>query len=156
MVTSNLNFFDKLGQNLNLQLNTTTGVWEGKIYFKGISTYLFDNENLFMLETVGSDYKFPVLSPNQSISFEWTNNKNSDQFFIYDVVKDLQLDENFISKVESKVIKYSDIDSSGSGSPLDIKIPLQVNIAFSPTDEVIFERTLSIYLNTVTLSLIHI
>ena len=150
MVISNLNFFDKLGQNLNLQLNATTSVWEGKIYFKGISTYLFDNENLFMLEVVGPDYKFPVLSPNQSISFEWTNNKNRDQFFLYDVVKDLELDENFISKVESKVIRYSDIDQSNSLAPLDIKIPLQVNIAFSPTDEIIFERTLSIYLNDIT------
>lgn len=147
MLLQNLNFFDKFGRNLNLQLNQDTNIWEGKIFFEGNSIYLFDNENLFMLEKVVNNYKFPVLSPNQSLIFEWTSNKNSDQFFLYDVVKDLQLNENFISKVESKTIAYSDIHIGGT-APLDLNIPLQINIAFCPTDEAIFERTLSIYLKT--------
>ena len=50
MNVQNLSFFDKLGRNLNLLLNAETSVWEGKIFFEGISAYLFDNENLLFLK----------------------------------------------------------------------------------------------------------
>lgn len=145
MVAQNLLFFDKFGKNLNLQENPTSGVWEGKIYFEGISAYLFDNENLFILEKVGQSYKFPTLSQTQSLEFIWDSNKNANEFFIYDVEKDLQLKEQFISKVETKKISYSDYNPNGS-SPLDLNIPLQINIAFSPSEEIKFERTLNIFL----------
>jgi len=146
MVVQELYFFDKQGRNLNLELGASDNVWRGKIYFEGISTYLFDNENLFMLEKVApSLYKFPILSPGQSLEFSWDSNKNSDEFFLYDVVKDVALNEQFISKVESKTIAYSDYDPTGI-SPLNLKIPLQINLAFNPSDEKKFERTLYIYL----------
>jgi hypothetical protein len=147
MVVQNLEFFDKFGKNLNLQFNTTTNIWEGTLYFEGISIYLFDNENLFILEQVGTQYKFPTITPTQSLEFSWEINKNSDIFFLYDVTKDLALDEQFISRVENKEIKYTDYIPSGGNAPLNIKVPLQVNIGFSPTDEIKFERKLNIYLN---------
>ena len=50
MLIQNLEFFDKFGKNLNFKLNLITNVWEGTIFFEGVSTYLFDNENLFILE----------------------------------------------------------------------------------------------------------
>lgn len=146
MLIQNLEFFDKFGKNLNFKLNLITNVWEGTIFFEGVSTYLFDNENLFILEKVGSIYKFPTLAPTQSLEFSWTDNQNSDEFFIYDVEKDIQLNENFIKRIESKEIKYTDYIPSGGNSPLDIRIPLQLNLAFSPTGEIRFERTLNIYL----------
>jgi hypothetical protein len=145
MNISNLSFFNKFGKNLNLILNPETNIWEGKIYFEGISSYLFDNENIFILENVSGIYKFPQLYTNEYISFLWNSNKNDNEFFIYDVENDIQLNENFISRVESKKINYSDIDPSGISSPLDIGVPLQINIAFNPSSEDIFERTLSIY-----------
>lgn len=148
MNVQNLSFFDKLGRNLNLLLNAETSVWEGKIFFEGISAYLFDNENLFILEKVGANYKFPALAIGQSLVFEWESNKNPDSFFIYDVVKDIALNEQFLNRVESKEIAHSDLDPTGSSSTLDLKFPLQLNIAFNPTDEAKYERTLNIFSKT--------
>jgi hypothetical protein len=146
MVIQNLNFFDKFGKNLNLDYNSETDLWTGKIFFEQISIALFDNENLFILEKAGSQYKFPTLSPNQSIKFLWESSKWSDQLFLYDVVKDLELNENFISKTDEYTVSYSDLNSSGLTTPLDFQFPLQVNIAFSPTDELAYIRDLNIYL----------
>jgi hypothetical protein len=146
MLVQNLEFFDKFGKNLNLKLNVDSNIWEGKIFFEQVSTYLFDNENLFILEKVGANYKFPTLLPNQSLEFSWTSNRNQDEFFIYDVEVDFALNERFIKKLDSKEIKYEDYIPSGGTSALDIKAPLQVNIAFNPSDELKFERTLTIYL----------
>jgi hypothetical protein len=153
MVAQNLHFFDKFGKNLNLQANATSGVWEGKVYFEGISTYLFDNENLFILEKVGSLYKFPTLAQNQSLEFSWDSNKNENEFFIYDVEKDLQLNEQFISRVESKKVSHSDFNLQNNTNPLDLTIPLQLNIAFNPSQEIKFERTLNIFLIDTTSTL---
>ena len=144
MLVENLTFFNRNGENLNLQLNDDN-VWIGTIYFEGISNYLYDNENLFILEeSVPNNYIFPTLIPDESIIFEWDNNKNEEIFFIYDVVKDLELNENFINRLTSNQIKYSDMDPVGSG-PLDISVPLQVNIGFAPLEEVKYEKTLKIY-----------
>lgn len=146
MLVQNLEFFDKFGRNLNLNYNATSGVWEGKLYFEPVSNYLFDNENLFVLEKVGSNYKFPRMNSNvEYIEFVWTSNKTEKQFFLYEVVKDLELDERFITKVDKLTIKYSDIDPINTNTPLNIAFPLQANIAFCPTDEVKFERTLQMY-----------
>jgi hypothetical protein len=145
MVLQNLNFFDKFGKNLNLDYNSDTELWTGKVFFEQISIALFDNENLFILEKVGNNYKFPTLSPNQSIKFAWENSKWTDQLFIYDVIKDLELNENFISKTENYIVSYSDLNSSGLTTPLDFQFPLQVNIAFSPIDELAYTRILNIY-----------
>lgn len=145
MIVQNLNFFDKFGRNLNLAFNATTNVWEGKIFFEGISTYLFDNENLFILEKVGNDYLFPLLAIGESLSFEWSSNKNADQFFLYDVVNDATLNTKFISRVESKEISHSDLDPTNSSYFLEFKFPLQVNIAFNPNEEMKYERTLQIF-----------
>jgi len=146
MIIDNLHFFDRVGRNLNLDFNTTTNIWEGKIFFEGISIFLFDNENLFILEKVGSEYKFPTLETGQGLEFSWKTNQFEDEFFLYDVERDITLRENFIKKVDKKTIQYSDINTSGNTAQLDLKLPLQVNIAFNPSDETKFERTLCIYL----------
>lgn len=145
MQVQNLHFFDKFGRNLNLLFNVDRGVWEGKIYLEPISIFLFDNENLFVLEEVGALYKFPTLLPDQGLEFSWSSNENEAEFFLYDVEEDLELDERFINKVQSKTVLHSDIDPGGT-SALDLRVPLQVNIAFNPSDEKKFERTLRVYL----------
>jgi hypothetical protein len=145
MNVQNLNFFDKFGKNLNFLYDTVDSIWKGRIFFKNISVYLFDNENLFILEeTVTDTYRFPTLSPGQSLSFSWEDSKNTDEIFLYDVIRDNTLLENFISKAESSTFAHSDF--SNSLAPLNLKIPLQVNIAFSPLTETIYERKLLIKL----------
>lgn len=144
---SDLNFFDKFGKNLNFEQNSK-GVWEGTIFFDEISEYLFDNQNIFILQKVGQLYKFPTLSPNESMEFSWENSELDSVFFLYDVEDDFNLNEKFINKVTTKVINYSDIYPNSLLSAIDLRVPLQINIAFSPNDEIKFERTLNIYYNT--------
>jgi hypothetical protein len=142
MVIQNLHFFNKFGKNLNLQYDTTQNVWTGRVFFNNISVYLFDNENIFILEKIAGLYKFPSLSQNQSLKFSWENTKNSDEFYLYNVIKDTELQENFLSRTESALFSHSDF-STNSGD-LDIAMPLQVNIAFTPTSEFAYSRKLII------------
>ena len=149
MNIQNLHFFDKLGKNLNLQYDAISEIWKGRIFFQNISVYLFDNENLFILEETSSNvFKFPTLAQNESLSFTWENNKNSSEIFLYDVVRDNSIGENFISKIESDTVSHSDF--SNSTSPLDLKMTLQINVAFSPSIELAFSRKLFITLNTIS------
>ena len=135
MNVQNLNFFDKFGKNLNFLYDTVDSVWKGKLFFKNISVYLFDNENLFILEEIAANtYRFPTLASNQSLKFVWEDSQNNDTIFLYDVIRDTTLLENFISKVDFSIFAHSDFSSSPA--PLDLKMPLQVNIAFSPLTEV--------------------
>jgi hypothetical protein len=150
MNIQNFNFFDKFGKNLNLEFDNTAGIWKGAIYFEPISAYLFDNENLFILEKVGANYKFPTLSQNESLVFSWKDSKNYEEFFLYDVVRDLELQENFINRVESKTVAHSDYSTSPSS--LDLRFPLQVNIAFNPATESKYERILQVRRQTPTVN----
>lgn len=144
MVIQNLHFFNKFGKNLNLQYDTTQNLWTGKIFFNNISVYLFDNENLFILEKISNIYKFPTLSQSQSLKFSWEDSKNTEEFFLYNVVRDNTLNENFISKIDSATFAHSDFSSSPGD--LDIVMPLQLNIAFTPTSELAYTRNLIIEL----------
>ena len=143
MIVQNLQFFDKFGENLNLEFDNELSAWVGTIYFEPISASVFENENIFILEKVGANYKFPTLSSGESFTFSWETAENSSQFFIYEVIQDLEVNENFINKVDTKTISHSDFNT-GSNSPLDYKFPMQVNIAFNPDDEKRYERTLLI------------
>ena len=144
MNISNLHFFDKFGKNLNLAFDSTDNKWTGRLFFPEVSLYLFDNENIFILEEISGDYKFPSLNPGEEIIFEWESNKNEDEYFIYDVEKDLDLGNFFIKKKDSDSVKYDDLIPVSGGNTVDISLPLQLNIAFSPTIEKIFERKLLI------------
>jgi hypothetical protein len=145
MVVSNLNFFDKFGKNLNFDLDATGSYFEGKIFFPELSAFLFDNENIFILEQVGSDYKFPSLNPGEQIVFEWKNLDNEENLFIYDVERDIDLNNFFINKKDSLTVNYDDILPTSDGSQIDISLPLQLNIAFNPSEEVKYSRVLHIY-----------
>jgi hypothetical protein len=147
MVVQNINFFDKFGKNLNFLYDVDKEAWVGAIYFQEISAFLFDNENLFILEKVGNQYKFPTLAQNQSLEFSWVDSQYSDEFFLYDVVEDKDLGENMISRAEFQTVSHSDY--SNLASPLDLKFPLQINIAFNPLTEKKYERTLIIKQRTV-------
>ena len=122
MNVQNLNFFDKFGKNLNFLYDTVDSVWKGRLFFKNISVYLFDNENLFILEEIAANtYRFPTLSSTQSLKFVWEDSNNSDIVFLYDVIRDTTLLENFISKVDfssfahSVENAFSDIRSEDTG-----------------------------------------
>ena len=145
MVISNFYFFDKFGKNLNLDWDSTDSFWKGTIFFPEVSTYLFDNENLFILEKVSTDYGFPQLASGDNISFEWEIVKNEKEVFLYEVEKDVTLDNLFIDIKETVVVSYSDLYATPPTSNININLPLQVNIAFNPKEEVNYKRKLLVY-----------
>jgi hypothetical protein len=142
MNVQNLNFFDKFGKNLNFLYDTDNLYWKGRIFFKNISVYLFDNENIFILEKVGNQYKFPTLSQNESLKFTWETFENNDEIFLYNVTRDNSLQENFIDKQDELVFAHSDF--SNTSSSLNLRFPLQLNLAFSPIIEKAYTRKLII------------
>jgi hypothetical protein len=145
MTINNLNFFDKFGKNINLDWNSDTEIWQGTIYFPEVSTYLYDNENIFILEKVGSDYKFPVLNPGESLIIQWKDNEIENELFLYEVEKDYDLNNYFINKKDSISVSYDDLIPASGGNSINISLPLQLNIAFNPTEEIKYERTLYIF-----------
>lgn len=150
MQIQNLYFFDKFGKNLNLDWDTDESYWKGIIYFPEISTYLYDNENIFILEKDLNDYKFPMLQAGDALIFEWKDNAIENELFLYEVEKDYDLDNFFIDKKSEVKISYDDLIPTSGGPIVDIKLPLQVNIAFNPSEEVKYERTLCVFIENGT------
>lgn len=150
MTIENLNFYDKFGKNLNLDWIEEDQIWKGTIYFPELSVNLYDNENIFILENDSGTYKFPTIGPGESIEFNWKDNSNEKHLFLYEVEDDFELKNKFISPKDSITVSYDDIQPSSSGSSIDIKLPLQINVAFNPIDEEKYERVLIIYKNDET------
>ncbi len=147
MLVENLNFYDKFGKNLNLDWNEDDQYWQGTIYFPITSVNLYDNENIFILEEDLGEYKFPKIGPGESIEFKWKNTNVEENLFIYEVEDDLELNNKFINPKDSLTITYDDLLPSSDGVEVDIKLPLQLNIAFNPVEEEKYERVLVIYKN---------
>jgi len=121
------------------------GVWTGKNYLTQTSINLFDTVNIFVLENVSSTYKFPTLSTGGFIIFKWKTIDNSENLFLYTVQTDPENDDMpFIAKQESVVINFSDFDYD---SVIDLSYPLQINIAFNPTEEIAYTRTIQMFYN---------
>ena len=159
MQLSNLIFFDKFGENYNFQttkFNSETQSsdaitwWYGREYISPVSIGLYDSRQIFAVEKDSTNYKFPILSQNERIVFKWEGlDVSGDQpFFLYVVKQDItgnsDVDVPYIEKVNQITINHSDF-SNGSSSALDIKLPLQVNVAFSPIEERIYQRKLFAY-----------
>ena len=153
MQLSNLIFFDKFGENYNFQMtkfnqetqsSDSLTWWYGREYIDPISIGLYDSRQIFVIENLSGSYKFPTLSQNQRIVFKWetTDITNEDPFFLYlvkhDITGNSEVDTPYIERVNQITINHSDYSNGSSGS-LDISLPLQVNIAFSPIEEKIYQ-----------------
>ena len=163
MQLSNLIFFDKFGENYNLQttkFNQETGSsdaiswWYGREYINSVSVGLYDSRQIFLVEKDSSHYKFPKLSQNERIVVKWETADASDEaFFLYLVKHDITgnsvVNTPYIEKINQVIINHSDY-SNGSSSQLDINLPLQVNVAFSPIEESIYQRKLIAYHETIS------
>lgn len=163
MHLSNLIFFDKFGENYNFQKSrfnqetqktVSTSIvaggtpwWYGREYIEPVSVGLYDSRQIFIVEKDLSNYKFPVLSQNERIVFKWetVDIDGNLPFFLYLVKQDItgnsDIDTPYIERVNQVTITHAEL-SNGSPAPLNIKVPLQVNIAFSPHEERIYERKL--------------
>lgn len=159
MQLSNLIFFDKFGENYNFQttkFNSETQKsdaitwWYGREYISPISIGLYDSRQIFAVEKDSTNYKFPILAQNERIVFKWEtlDLDGAQPFFLYVVKQDITgnsvTELPYIERVNQVTLNHSDF-SNGSNSPLDINLPLQVNIAFSPAEEKIYQRKLLAY-----------
>lgn len=160
MTYKHLKFFDKTGDNINLEFDSQLGYWKGTVYFSRVSVKLFENEHIFILEQVvtgspgGTDLTFPLLGQQsgpvlQEWRTRWEDDNTQDQIFTYQITEDVN-NVPYITKYEIQVydnpaVAYTDI------SPDDQKMissvnsqALQINVAFTSTEEDIYERTLII------------
>jgi hypothetical protein len=155
---SNLRFFQKDGSPANFTYDPVNDYWTGTLYFPRVSVDLYENQHLFVVENVivgsGTDVTFPVLGNQTSPTLEdwktrWETDESQDQIFTYVIVNDA--DGNpFIQDYEE--IQYSNTAVPYSfASPDTIKVisavnstALKINIAFTSSDEDIYERTMII------------
>ena len=149
MNINNLVFFDKNGESYNFS-QTADDVWEGADYFLPISTALYDVSNIFILEKTENGYRFPVLSPGSKLTFKWKTSESSESLFLFSLEKhDSNRDESdtFIVRQPKLTINYSDLSPNGT-SDLDLSYPLQINVGFSPLEEISYTRVLEVYYET--------
>jgi hypothetical protein len=162
MQLSNLIFFDKFGENYNFQFTkynevtskSDTITWYyGKEYIKPVSLGLFDSRQIFVLEYSNPEYLFPTLNQNERIVFKWEKADSENNFFFYNIKQDItgnsDTDLPVIERADSIILNHSDF-ASGSSAQLYLKYPMQVNIAFSPTEEKIYTRKLLAYHETLS------
>lgn len=145
MNINNLVFFDKNGESYNFSQNSDD-VWEGADYFLPISTALYDVSNIFILESTPSGYRFPTLSPGSKLTFKWKTSQSADNFFLFTVAKEDPHTDSTIYMTRETILEvnYDDIDPGGSVD-LDLTYPLQINVGFSPTEEIKYDRILEVY-----------
>lgn len=120
------------------------GYWYGRVWCQPLSIALFDNQNIYVLEKIGDDHLFPQIQPGDKLSIYWEKGSTSN-FFLYDILFD---DENklwYINKIDR-----TDIDHINTFDGL--KYPLDINIAFNPTDEIAYNAKMFITLNGVIIA----
>ena len=153
----NLRFFDKHGNACNFVYDSVNDYWTGTLYFPRVSVDLYENQHIFILETVqtgsGIDSTFPVLSNFSSPVKEdwktrWETDESVDQIATYIIVNDDQ-GNPFIQK-------YEEIEYANSAVPYTVaspqykiiaaanSTPLKINISFTSKEEDVYERTLII------------
>lgn len=106
-----LKFFNKKGHPLNFEYNADTDMWSGDIYFERVSTDLYENEQIFILEEIRTGvinisneliiddvprYTYPILWNNALTSpptligeaewkAEWKNDISKNQISLYSI-----------------------------------------------------------------------
>lgn len=144
MNVNNLVFFDKNGESYNFSLNSL-GYWEGSDYFLPISIALFDCSNIFVLENSGTNsYQFPKMEEGSKFEIKWVSREAKDNFFLFTVLREGVHSDSFtyIQKAETITINHSDFGQSGT---LNLSYPLQINVAFTPSQEISYTRVLQVY-----------
>ena len=150
MNIDNLVFFDKNGESYNFS-QASSGNWEGADYFLPISLELYDCSNIFILENTNGVYTFPKMESGSSFEVKWKTANNKTNLFLFNVLVEGTgtTAYNYLEKQEYITINHSDFNQAGT---LALTYPLQLNIAFTPSDEISYARVLQIYYKTATTS----
>jgi len=133
-----LSFFDGYGEPLNLLFDNEQQLWQGTYYFEELSVSLFDTVNLIFAELVNDVANYPNLMSNDEVTFELS----SDVFFLYKIKYDNNSNLHYIEKQDSVSVTYEELLAN-------TRMPMQINVAFNPIDEIPVEATLVGKLNGV-------
>lgn len=136
----NIRFFDTDGTPI--EFNDRDGVMTADIYIEPVSVSLYDTFNLYMMEEYRDGaFRFPVLSDDERYLFRWNMEDNEvPQFFMYDILRSADDHSYYIDK---KFKQY--LDESVSEN---VMAPFQVNIGFSPTEEVSYRKSVLVIKET--------
>lgn len=135
-----LKFFDNEG--LPILFTDKDGVLEADIYLEPVSVSLYDNFNIYVLEEYDDSdgnvsHRFPVLDKTERYLFRWGAEDNEiPEFFMYDIKKSSVDNRYYIDKPspqEEYLFEYVD---------RNIRSPYQVNVGFSPTEELPYQKSL--------------
>ena len=135
-----MQFFDNDGCPINF--NENNGVFEVDIYLEPVSISLYENFNIYLLEKYldvdnSYSYRFPILDENERYLFRWNKEDiEVPEFFLYDIENSAVDNAYYINKVYSKYFS-EDVN-------YNIRSPYQVNVGFSPTEEVSYRKSLLI------------
>lgn len=148
-----LDFFDKNGNNLNFDYDSTTNSWSGSIFIPKVSTGLFGVAQIFVIEQFeksdGSTvYGFPEKIDTGSVwTLSWEAVSPADIFlFQFDPSSDV----SFLQKYDTIEV---DLHEDPAAYELSTGIvvsddvlqeSLQINIALSSYTENIFQRVLTV------------
>jgi hypothetical protein len=171
-----LHFFDKEGQNYNMNYDSTTDMWTGDIFLPQVSIDLFEVGQLFilqkMVDSTNNSFQFgyphdyidgstgdPTGTGGCGWDAEWKTIDPKEVFLF-------QFDKDFNTGTQSALVQEPDgpplvkydklnipldyddsqtINDEGFIVTDDIRsIALQINIAFSSSDENTYKRTLQI------------
>ena len=155
----NLRFFDSESNDINLQYNLNTEIWEGTCYLPKVSTGLYETLTIYILEqvqgTIGGDKFITPIGSGES------NNKLKFKFFKdYDFSTDIFLystkNNNGVLEIKKDEFQiHSLLDSSVSSSTnqqgfkiIDNNIPLvpiKCNIALSSEEDTFHLGLLDIF-----------
>lgn len=142
MDITKLVFFDRNGENMNLELDGLPGspdgqLWKGRVHFGQLSIALFSNENVFVLEDVGGVHCFPQADPGDSFEFTWAED-DVPEVFLYDIRVDAEAELPYINRLDSYSVEMT-ADFVG------LRAPLEFYVAFNPTWESSFSKTLNVW-----------
>ena len=160
MSYQNLKFFGKTGNSLDFAYDTINNKWTGSIYFDRVSVGLYENEHLFIIESVefgspaDTTYTFPLLDNQTNPTAEswktaWSDDVDKLNIFTY-LLED-EAGTPFIKTYEEVEIDNPLVNYYVT-SPGDVRLPdtlnstaMKINIALTSDTEGIYDRTLVLY-----------
>lgn len=129
---SNFFFFNKQGDQIPFIWDESRQIFTGNLYFSEISVDLIENETIFILEKVGSDFVYPKISTDyENLTAKI---KNSDKFKLFEVDSFYQENPQ-ISFVSESNIQFKNVNSSESA---------RLDVAFRSDEEGAFQEELEI------------
>lgn len=155
-----LKFYDKNGDNLNLDYDDTIGQWTGNIYIPKVSTDLIESYQIFLAEEFkagptyssvhGTPHIFGATGATSTVLASWITDETPEMFFF---TFDSSLDKILLEKSTTQELTF-DIDATetiaatgSTGIKYTTNVTnavISINVGFCPKDEFAYEDILTL------------